>query len=422
MSMKKLFSLALVAVMAISVFAQVQVTKADLTAKKMKMEHKTVAKQIDAKTLDFTPAGVFGQAPVKKAKKAYAAASADTAFYAGENGLVYYGGSYENGYQTYPILFQPYSRDVEFINYSVFAGAEQFGWFLGENQVGADTNLIVPAGTFEGPAQYIETAPTFLMESGESYTYGEGNTSENWPYTWMAFPDFKMPMTKCQMYTTPKAKYGNGDGTNQFLWSWTETSYIYGTGLDLTGYGIGSGPIDSLAIYWGIEGMTTTFDTIVIPVASFGASTVEIGTNLTVTILDANGVVARTPITAANLMNVETSANGSFGCIVIPGEHTINGEFMILISGVSTGGANLCLYADGAEDSGSGETFHVINGYIYDFFGMNINVTLYAQIDETGAQGIEKTDVAKKAVKVVRDGQLIIKRGDKEFNVLGAQL
>jgi hypothetical protein len=37
-------------------------------------------------------------------------------------------------------------------------------------------------------------------------------------------------------------------------------------------------------------------------------------------------------------------------------------------------------------------------------------------------QGVENTNAAVKAVKVIRNGQVVILRGEKAFNILGAEL
>ena len=55
-----------------------------------------------------------------------------------------------------------------------------------------------------------------------------------------------------------------------------------------------------------------------------------------------------------------------------------------------------------------------------------LNTPSYFCIDNLGAEApteaIENTNVAVKAVKVVRDGQVVILRGEKAFNILGAEL
>ena len=56
-----------------------------------------------------------------------------------------------------------------------------------------------------------------------------------------------------------------------------------------------------------------------------------------------------------------------------------------------------------------------------------LNTPSYFCIDNLGAEAptheaIENTNAAVKAVKVIRDGKVVILRGEKAFNILGSEL
>lgn len=433
--MKKIFSLALVACMAISASANVQVTKAGLKANQFKMEKKAQKAVFPAerRVMDATPMNMFEKAPVRNARqlaaaKAAKAQVADTALYVAELGLTYYSGLDEEWKGYPPMMLTPYSRDVHFYNFSVFGSEEQFGWFLGETQVGADTDLVVPAyQVFEGPSYYSEATPTFLMESGEEYYYGIGNENAQWPYAWMAFPEFKWMITKCQMYTTPKNIYNLTSGNNFMIWTWSETGpyYMLGSGIDLTAYKIGTGVIDSIAIPWGVDGMTTSIDSIILPAVSFYSNSLEIGDKLTATVISPKkGIVAQHTATAANIAAPTTEEGDTYAAVVFPIKVEVEDEFLILLSGFSSKNANIGFYADGVDNTYYGDTYFVNGGKLYSAFGVNIALMVNAQINENASEeGINSIDAkATKTVKELRNGQLVIKRGDKEYNALGAEM
>ena len=67
-------------------------------------------------------------------------------------------------------------------------------------------------------------------------------------------------------------------------------------------------------------------------------------------------------------------------------------------------------------------TFSFAGSRVGDY---GLNTPTYVCIDNIGAvqgEGITNTNAEVKAVKVVRNGQVVILRGDKAFNILGAEL
>ena len=101
----------------------------------------------------------------------------------------------------------------------------------------------------------------------------------------------------------------------------------------------------------------------------------------------------------------------------------ISGPFVARLSGFSSNGCDFGIYSDNYYSES--QTYFVIDGGMYGLWSdpNNILLSLNATFVEKSAQGVENVETkAIKAEKMIRDGQLIIKKGDKEFNVLGAQL
>lgn len=433
-SMKKIFSIALIACMAISVSAQQQVERMKLNAKKV--VEKSMFQTLPERSMDVTTYQ-NGQLPAKITPRRVAnAAKQDTAFYFVDADKSLYGGMTNDGYTPWPTIFQMCSSDVTFYNASEFNENSQFGWFIGEvasdNMLSADTNMVVPASTFD-PGYGYSVTPIFAMESGKQYAYGSTEAKQYW----YGFDNEEYwPMTKCHMYTSTVY---DEDGNDFVQWMWNEDMpYIYGTGFDLSMYPkYGLDLIDTIGTPWGFDDCITGIDSINIMIMTRGATSLQIGDRLklalhpvTVTetgvLVDLDTEIA-SHIAAAKDITYEygfDQYNVALGVVTFPIKAEIEGQFFITVSGFNGTGANFGLYSDGADPYGYGDTYFIDNDNFVDLFGMNACISVNAIIIE-GAQGdaINNVNVETvKPVKEIRNGQVIIKRGSQSFNILGTEI
>jgi len=110
------------------------------------------------------------------------------------------------------------------------------------------------------------------------------------------------------------------------------------------------------------------------------------------------------------------------GVVTFPIKKNITGEFFITISGLNGEGANFGLYGDGADYAGYGDTYYIGNGKFRNLFGINALISVNAAIDESGTQALDRVEDGIKAHKAIENGQIVIVKGDKKFNLLGAEL
>ncbi len=436
--MKKIFTLALIAGMAISVMAQSQATKAELSAKKATDSGlRTTRIAMEQLTPDFK---VYKNGALPRhiaPRAAAAAAAADTAFYLlkMEDGL--YAGVSPTAGMYYPMILTKATEDVTFYNFSVFASEEQFGWFLGEvsdeYMLSQDTDLVIPAGEIEAGAGYQAT-PIFATASGAEYKYGGTEEHQYW-YTFS--PDAYLYMTKCHMYTSTVF---SEDGSDYSPWMLTaEMPYLFGSGIDLSAYpNIGMGQVDTIGTPWGFAGMTTKIDSITIFVISRNSTSVQIGNSLKLALhpvtiqgnqylIDTDTELAShtatdVDITFSHTVQDQQGASHTMGVVTFPIKKNITGEFFITISGLNGEGANFGLYGDGADYAGYGDTYYIGNGKFRNLFGINALISVNAAIDESGTQALDRVEDGIKAHKAIENGQIVIVKGDKKFNLLGAEL
>ena len=442
--MKKIFSIALVACIAISALAVNTPAKLinNRPVKAVRDYGMKTQKTMDFRIADFTAAYKNGAIPAApKAHKATAdeAVAVDTAFYFinPDGGL--YGGVYTNSYFAYPTIMQRANADVEFWNESMFNEGGDFGWFFGdiseETYLSNDTDMVVPAGFFK-PGYGAETTPLLAMESGAQYYYGETEDKQYW---YSFDPDIYSPLTKCHMYTSSAF---DADGYDFACWGLTSgDDYIYGTGVDMTpyaAYGYKCGAVDTFGTVFGFEGCTTKIDTITLMVASKQSSSIQLGSQLKVNLypvqtvgnnhyVDLDNELASYRFTSKDVAGeyYYQQANITMGALNAPIKKEISGQFFITVSGFNGKGTNIGLYADGSDPYGFGDTYYISNGgTFYNYWGCNALISVNAAIVEpelpTAIDNV--SDNAVKTVKEFRNGQLIIKRDNKVFNVLGAQL
>ena len=421
--------------MAISVSAQKQFERMNVTAKLAveKSLNKTIANR-PLNTVTYQNGLLPAQLTPRKAANAD---KQDTAFYfiSMESGL--YGGAYNDGMVSYPTIYQKSYSDVTFYNASQFNEGGQFGWFFGEVAddylLSVDTNMVVPASAeIFAPGYGYSATPLFAMESGKQYAYGDMDEKQYW----YGFDDeYYSPLTKCHMYTS---SVYDEDGNDMVQYMWNESMpYIFGTGFDLSAYPkVGLGLVDTIGIPWGFDDCTTKIDSINVMIMTRGATSLQIGNKFKMALhpvsVTAQGVLVDLDTELASYIAEDkditfeypyTQYNVALGTVTFPIKAEIHGEFFITVSGFNGEGANFGIYSDGADDFGYGDTYLIGNGNFSNLFGMNALVSLNAVVIEDAAAAVDNVAVKEvKAVKEIRNGQLIIKRGDKVFNANGVEI
>jgi len=314
----------------------------------------------------------------------------------------------------------------------MFNEGGEFGWFYYDVNpdylLSADTDMVIsPADQLFVPGDGYDFTPIFGMESGAQYAYGDAQEAQYW----YAFdPDFYTPLTKSHIYTSTAF---NPSGYDVVCYYYDEQRpYYLGTGLQF-----GENLFDSIGTPWGFEGCTTKIDSISILVASRGASTLKPGNKLTMSLhpvisyqgtnyIFLDTAYVRYTATTQDIMwqEYDSDYDETMGGITFPIKKDIKGLFFICITGFNGRGANIGLYSDGLDGYGIGDTYFIGAGGNFIGTGVNALISVNALIEEPEIPtALDK--VAEQAVKVkkeIRNGQLIITRGEKSFNVLGAQL
>lgn len=462
--MKKIFAFVLaLSVMSLS-YAQQKMTKEVLDGMKVAPRaHKMEVKNFD-KTRAFK-GNVFRQDALEvrslaQAKKALAAtASADTAMYLELYGAMRFG-YYPNGMEPSPALVQPWDGDVNFANISVMTG-DQFGWFMGGEQIGSDTVLTIN-GTelgFNDNDEYFSGAdimPTLMFADGAEYQYGTAyydfmsqqlpQFAEYFEPVWMSLPvTYKYPLTYCDFFNCPEMNYDSPAGWNLDYWIWDfdSKSYMFGSnfnpGADIPAYASQYGftkRVDTIATEFGLEGVTMDIDTITLAFYSLGTflpqgSQVKIDliplvynkrtqkysfgsivASSTATIKDTCATYVYTPAQTGLLEELTE------GVLAFPIKAQITGPFVAMISGFNDNNANIGFQADNVS---LGTTYHIVNGNFLDMWYTNLAISYNANIiSGTGFDAIKAEKVA--ATKGMKNGRLFIEKNGRRFNALGAEV
>jgi len=432
--MKKIFTVMMALVMVMGASAEQWKMSKDALRSNQPVSFSNISRKnvpaMPAQSLSFSKNAM--PAPLQAFKMAMAESTvADTAFYQASPDLVFYSGFYPDGYGPYPTLMQPYDQEVTFYNLSIFNEGEQFGWSYDEGTTieTTDTNLVVPVGTFQGPGYGGQIMPTLVFESGESYHWAMDEEE----FYWYSFIDeVSFPYTKCHMYTNPKFNDGESSDDCTF-WSWSESMpYLFGTGLDLSQYGFGL--IDTLGTSFGVEGYTCNIDTITAFVVSWGAQSIQLGTGVKMTLypititdstmsVDWKKPITSSTATSSNITYSYTYQGNTIGVVSWPIKASIDGLFWIEISGMNSTGANFGFAADGADGLAYGDTYMLTNNQFKNFFYMNIALSVNATM-KSQSTGLYDAmmEIKENNGKFMQNGQLYIKKGNKVFNTLGAEI
>lgn len=433
--MKKIFSLALVALMALSATAQERMS-ADLRSMTRNTNAVRVMPKLESKKAAFLNGDVQ--------HKVVAEGTADTATYF-PSWNVLKGGWDSEGYEMFPMLFQRHQDTVTFYNDSYIYVNSEFGWFMStdpSDPITNDTNFVVEPGLFTDYDQYYEDMMPMLMNAnGSMYYYGQPlvDLYSSYGYTaktyWMSLPQtFFYPMTNCMLYTSEEIG-GEYTENNVAPWHWDYEnggSYIFGTGFPAQDYpkfvqrGYTKMP-DSLVVFFGYNDEVMEIDTVSLQFHSFTQDFLPAGSGITVQLFDHNGPIGQYTATAADTVAsyvLDPSRTGvpglywTHGQLNFPIHCTAQGRVQARIYGFNQNGANIGFKAD--EGNYSSTTYHVVNGKLLYYWIANIAMTFNARFGAPTA--IENHGAEIKATKSLKDGQLVIEKNGLKYNVLGASL
>lgn len=430
--MKKIFSLAFVALMALGANAQQKVS-ADLRSMTRNTNTVRVAPKMESKKAAFLNGDV---------QHKVAAEAQDTALYF-PSANVLKGGWDMEGNSMFPMFFQHHLDTVTFYFNAIDNAGSEFGWFMSNDLntiLSQDSDWVIEPGMFDDYDEYYQNMmPTLLFANESQFYYGDAlvDIYAKYGYTantyWMSLPSsFYYPMTNCMMYTSEEVG-GLYTENNVDSWFWSYEnggSYVFGTGLPAQNYpqlvnrGYTKSP-DSLAVFFGYEGETMSIDTVSLQFSTFTDNFLPAGSGITVKLFDDNGLVGQYTATIADtvgMFNANTGIPGlnwHHGQLNFPIKGTAQGEVMALIYGFNQNGANIGFKAD--ENNYASTTYHVVNGKLIYYWIANLAMTFNVKF-QSGASAVENVAKDVKVEKLIENGQVVIMKGNKKYNVLGAEL
>lgn len=443
--MKKILSLSLVALFAVSALAQ-QLAKAE-QLKPVQFNENAQRVQKDAVLENATPVELT--LPSRKAKATLAAAQADTLDYLRPSGAFFVGMSSDLG-QYYPRIICDTVDTMTFYNVSAKHTEDSLFWVLTSSSgtfVDTTWNLELdplPESFYYYPMPSLVTVDT-AYEIVTSYQYGSAYADKSYV---LAKPAYTMPLTTCAMYTDTL-----NDEDSQDFWIVSAGdlgTYSYGSNLNMKDvFGFSSNYyVDTLITVW--DNLTTlyadsAFLTIYRRTGSSIAEAIPAGASIKLELFplgfNAQGKMVidwNNPITSTSATNADAnlypfnnggfiaSLNFAFGKKNALGGFTpepvyINGPFVTVLSGISSNGCDFGIYTDYFYSEG--QTYFVVKGGIYQIWRhpSNILLSINSQFVAEAPQGVENTSDDVKPVKVIRDGQILIQKGEKTFTVMGTE-
>lgn len=446
--MKKIYSLSLVALFAISATAQVMTQAesfkpATFNGKKMLQMEGTMDRSTQALEGDFKL--------TKRAAKA--AGVSDTLDYLRPFGAFFVGMSSDLG-QYYPRIICDTVDTMTFRNNSaIYSGSNTYWMMVSSQGTGIDTAWNLELEPLPEAGYYYPMPSLVILDETDeenitvlnSYQYGSAYADKAYV---LAKPEYAMPLTTCAMYTDTLLEPKHGGNDMWAVGAGDYGKYAYGSNLNV---GTAEAPYYADTLVTLFDNLTTMhIDSAFLTIYNFDANSIAemipAGATIQLELLpvgiNAQGkiVIGSTPYATASATNTDAyaenfndggvmaSLNFAFGTKNALGGFTpkpvdISGPFVARLSGFSSNGCDFGIYSDNYYSES--QTYFVIDGGMYGLWRdpNNILLSLNATFVEKSAQGVENVETkAIKAEKMIRDGQLIIKKGDKEFNVLGAQL
>lgn len=401
MSMKKIFTLALAACSVLAVSAK-ELQKVDHSA--MKLEK---AKMVS----DLTKRNMFTKG---EARTLAAGGEADTVFY-GLPMYAFHQGYNPQGYTYYgSYIIASVDDSLVFYNASAQHNGYVYGWYVnGVNPYDGSTNpYIADSLVFWTPTDGIEEdgyyyVPELLNSEGGTYQFGSAD--EDGTLIW-ASPASYVGMTSADVDDESFAAYS---------WS-SNTDYFMGTGMFY-----GSDTLDTYVTFIGAPNATTTVDTISLffwthnltgPFANQTAG-------LSMVLFDENGNnIGAYKATAKDI--AWSQAGGIMvGQLNFAITASFHGEAQCYLTGFNNPGVSIGCMTDDNPLNGNHwscpATYIVYKNRLVSF-GNNIGVFFNAKFG--GTTDVENHTEAVKVSKQLKDGKIVIVKGSKSYNVLGAEL
>ncbi|MBR1480511.1 MAG: hypothetical protein IJ609_01070 [Paludibacteraceae bacterium] len=463
--MKKIFTLSLVAVFAISAMAQhVSFRNSDARAL---TKTNSVVKHIDANRQLMTQDEYSAFKAAKKAQQATAAEElADTLQW-----IRPYGAFFANA--MLPILITD-TADITFIDASSLHVADSLYWGLfaenqlyqlsdSANQPYLDYLPAIGAESFQAEGEYY--MPMLFTTDAEgyvnqTYSYG-GGLAEYYQSMADAYPDYAsyysmlaqyaaepailtrpaepMSITTCAMYTD--TLIGDGSPIDDYMINGDPYgSYLYGTGFQFSATKTVDTLVvifDNLSTLWTDSATLELYSDVedMIPAgAEVKLEIVPAGMNQNYQWVIGDQVLASAVATQTDLYGKGQYQSGTYYAYLdfafgaknalggfSPAPATIDGVFAVKIILNNAQGNNFGIMSDYYYPEG--QSFYLVDGKLLGNYWSNMNLSLHAKFVDPQAQAVETVEGdAVKPVKEFRDGQVIIRKGDKLFNVMGVEL
>lgn len=460
--MKKIFTLSLVAVFAISAMAQ-HVSFRNSDARAMAKANR-IEKKLDANRQLMTQEE---HQAVRAAKAARVAADvADTLQW-----IRPYGAFFANS--KLPMLISDTTSHLEFYDASALHTGDSLYWGAYAN----DQLYLLSDSAFQPYMNYPEalgatlqagyeyTMPILFTADAEGYvlqTYQHGKgLGDNYRAIAAAYPQYAenynmlaqyadhpviyvrpeetMSITTCALYTD--SLIGEGYPYDDFPLSRDSAgNYLYGTGFVQ-----GTKTVDTLVVIF--DNLSTMWlDSATLEVYSHVENMIPAGAEVKLEIVPAGmnqdyqwvigtQVLATAVATQTDLTGVNPFSDGSgyYGYLNFafgaknalggfsPAPVTIDGVFAVRIILNNAQGNNFGIYSDYYYPEG--QSFFLIDGALRGYYWSNMNLSLNAKFVAPEVEAVEavKGD-AVKPVKEFRNGQVLILKGEKVYNVMGVEL
>lgn len=400
--MKKFVLFAMALTMMVSASAnQFKAEKVNVAAQMQKMS----SKMFDAAN---RPIYKMGEQKIAKAVEALQ----DTAFYGLPQNCYYQGYSPTGLAYPYDFIIAPLTDSLVFENMSARHNDYQYGWKIDgiqDQPVLAEKFILWTEKNEQGldPDEFYQIMPTLVSEV-DSYKFGEDN--EYGTLIWTAPTEEYAPMTQANLHDEKFGFYG---------WSGNDDYYM-GTGMDMTEGGLGL--IDEFAVLFGTQSSTMTVDSISLYFFSFSANPLPSkgkGLQLMVFGIEDEKVLAEYNALASDIEWLEQGQGIYVGQLTFPVSFSFTGMTEVYLYGFNNAGVSLgCGVDDNPLRGYDCATYFAYGKSMYSF-GSNISLFFNAKYGEGEPEGISNTAAAVKAEKVMKNGQLIIRKGDKTFNAVG---
>lgn len=401
MSMKKILTLvmAVCSVMAVS-------------AKELqKVDHSTMKFSQAKMVSDLTKRNMFTKGEARIA----AGGGVDTAYY-GLPMYTFHQGYTPQGYSYYgSYIIASVDDSLVFYNASAQHNGYQYGWYVnGVNPYDGSTSpYIADSLLFWTPDDGIEEdghyyVPELLNENGDTYQYGSAD--EDGTFIW-ASPASYVGMTSVDV---------DDETFGAYNWSASGNDYFMGTGMFYD-----SDTLDTYVTFIGTPNATMTVDTISLYFWSHNLTGpfANQTAGLTMVLFDENG--NNIGAYKATAKDIAWSQTGGImvGQLNFAITATFKGEAQCYLLGFNNPGVSIgCMTDDNSlngNHSTNPATYIGYKGRLVSF-GNNIGVFFNAKFG--AATAIENNAAAVKATKALVNGQLVITKGNRNYNILGAKL